>query len=140
MTSTDPIFAKIEAHRAAVKAYLSAAALAGSLVDDTPEWRAASVVEQTTIEQERAAFIDVLTSDPTTLAGAVALLDHGGQDHFLGEAPDAPYGQAALFTRVDMKGPLAEAIDRFPARLAGTLRDLICEPPASAIDEAESPR
>jgi hypothetical protein len=123
-TGIDPIFVVLAEHREAVKAYLSAAAVAGGLVDHTPEGIAASSAEEAAIKLEYAAFTTVLTTDPTTLAGTVALLDHVGQDHFLGEAPDAPYGMAALIARADIEGPLAEAVDRFPARLATALRNI----------------
>jgi hypothetical protein len=92
----DPIFAVLGEHRTAVKAYLSASDIDGRLASDTPEWNVAHAVTQEAIKREYAAFTAVLTTDPTTLAGGVALLDHVGQDHFLGEGPDAPYGTAAL--------------------------------------------
>jgi hypothetical protein len=71
-----------------MKAYLSAADVSGRLEDYTPEWNAAWAVTQAAIKREHAALLAVLTTQPTTIAGAVALLDHVGQDQFLGEAEE----------------------------------------------------
>jgi hypothetical protein len=123
-TEVDPIFAVLAEHRAAMKAYLPASELSGRLEDDTPEWNAAWAVTQAAIEREHASLHAVLTTDPTTLAGAVALLEHVGGDNFLGEAPE-DYGTSLLAAQAPGEGPLAEAADRFPARLAVALRNII---------------
>jgi hypothetical protein len=123
-TEIDPIFAVLAEHRTAMKTYLPASELSGRLEDDTPEWNAAWTVTQATIRREHAALYAVLTTNPTTLAGAVALLEHVGQDSFLGEAPE-DYGMSLLAAQAPGEGPLAEAADHFPGRLAVALRNII---------------
>jgi hypothetical protein len=102
----DPIFAVLAEHRAAMKAYLPASEQSGRLEDDTPEWNAAWTVTQAAIRREHAALHAVLTTDPTTLAGAVALIEHVGQDNFLGEAPE-DYDTSLLAAHAPGEGLLA---------------------------------
>jgi hypothetical protein len=123
-TEVDPIFAVLTEHRAAMKAYLPASELSGRLEDDTPEWNAAWAVTQATIGREHASLHAVLTTDPTTLAGAMALLEHVGGDNFLGEAPEE-YGTSLLAAQAPGEGLLAKAADQFPGRLAAVLRNII---------------
>ncbi len=123
--TADPIFAVLAEHRAAMKAYLSAAAVSARLVDDTPEWTAAWAVTQAAIKREHATLLAVLTTQPTTIVGAVALLEHVGQDQFLGEAEDGG-GPETLLT-VWTEGEECEftkATREFPGRLAATMRSL----------------
>jgi hypothetical protein len=120
----DPIFAVLAEHRAATRTYLRASEISGSLEDETPEWNAAWTETQAAVKREHAALYEVLTTAPTTLAGAVAVLDHVGQDNFLGEAGDEDYGESLLSCQVHGGGLLAEAAERFPARLAATMRRL----------------
>jgi hypothetical protein len=125
----DPIFAVLAEHREAMKAYLSAADVSGRLVDDTPEWNAAWTVTQAATKREHAALLAVLTTQPTTIAGAARLLDHVGQDQFLGEAEedlDEPETILTVWTgTVDAENELATATRHFPRRLAATMRNLV---------------
>jgi hypothetical protein len=124
----DPIFAVLAEHREAMKAYLTASEVSGRLVDDTPEWNAAWAVTQAAIKREHAALLAVLTTQPTTIAGAVRLLDHVGQDQFLGEAEedlDEPETILTVWTgTVDGENEFATATRHFPRRLAATMRNL----------------
>jgi hypothetical protein len=124
----DPIFAVLAEHRAAMKACLSASAISGNLVDHTPKWEAAWPVTQAAIKREHAALLAVLTSQPTTFAGAAALLDHVGQDQFLGEAEEDLHDPETTLTAwvgtVDAEHELAKATRDFPRRLAATMRRL----------------
>jgi hypothetical protein len=122
----DPIFAVLAEHRAATKAYLEASAVDGDLKDGTEEWKRARVVTLAAIKREHAALRAVLTTEPTTLVGAVAVLGHVGQDNFLGEATDGGYGETLLLVEHDDRGgPLYKAAHEFPGRLAKNMRGLM---------------
>jgi hypothetical protein len=138
----------IAKHRAALRAYFAAAELSDDLAenlnvdvgaislavylddrlsgDDTSEWTAEEIA-QAAVKREKAALYAVLTTAPTTIAGAIAVLDHVGQDNLLGEAWDGPYGESLLSAQGRGDGPISRAIGTFPGRLAATMRSLIGE-------------
>jgi hypothetical protein len=122
----DPIFAVLAEHRAAMKAYLEASAISGGLKDGTEDWETAWAVTQAAIKREHAALHAVLTTEPTTLDGATAVLGHVGQDNFLGEATEGAYGETLLLVEHDDRGgPLYKAAHEFPGRLAKNMRGLM---------------
>jgi hypothetical protein len=87
-------------------------------------------VTQAATKREHAALLAVLTTQPTTIAGAVRLLDHVGQDQFLGEAEEDLNEPETILTVwtgtvVDARNELATATRDFPRRLAATMRNLI---------------
>jgi hypothetical protein len=119
----DPIFAVLADHRAAVKAYLAASEIDGNLETGTPEWEAANAVTQAAIKREREMHHTVLTTQPTTMAGVIALLEHVGQDRYLGEAED--HDRETVLSASHVQGSSLVAASReFPLRLATTVRGL----------------
>jgi hypothetical protein len=128
----DPIFAVLAEHREAMKAYLSAADASGRLEDHTLEGKAARAVTEAAVKREHAAQFAVLTAQPTTIAGVVALLDHVGQDGFLGEAPEGEGPDVFDETILSGWAHATEdyshfklAAQQLPGRLAVTMRSLI---------------
>jgi hypothetical protein len=80
-----PIFAVLAEHRSACVAYSQASMKSGSLADHTPEWEIAQPITERMGKRMSNAHHEVLTRQPTTLAGVAALLDHVGQPDFLDE-------------------------------------------------------
>jgi hypothetical protein len=130
---------------------IAAAEISGNLVDYTPEWNAAWAVTQAAIKRQHAAVYAVLTSQPTTLAGAVALLAQVGAGQFLEateEAEDSRGFETVLTTwgHGDGDNKLTIASKGFLRRIAATTRDIIGRVQAkdfagsAAVDEAGSPR
>jgi len=127
----DPIYAVLAEHRAATRAYLAASAISGALVDDTPEWNVAEAVTQAALTREKTATHAVLSVRPTTIAGAIALLDHVGQDQFLGEAEEDEFSdedrmETVLSVRMNEEedSDLKKDSLGFVRRLAETMRSL----------------
>jgi hypothetical protein len=126
----DPIFAILAEHRAATNAYVEASLISGDLADHTPEWEAANAVTQASIERQHASVYAVLTSQPTTLAGVVALLAQVGQGQFLEateEAEDSRGFETVLTTwgHGDGDDNFTIASKGFLRRIAATTRGII---------------
>jgi hypothetical protein len=123
----DPIFAVIAEHQAALEAYLAASAIDGGLVDRTPEWIVARAVTEAAAPRREIAHEAVFTTNPTTLAGVAALLEHVAQPEFLKEDEEYPDDRQTILST------LSECVDRewkrtgqdFPLRLAAALRNII---------------
>jgi hypothetical protein len=121
----DPIYEVLAEHRATVEAYLAASSKDGELEDGTPEWQEASAVTQAAIKREREAALAVLTTDPTTIAGVIALLDHVGQDQFLGSAERDDSRQTALLAwgrHPELNRPAKRFLTRVSAVMLGLYR------------------
>jgi hypothetical protein len=90
----DPIFALIRAHQTDLMA---------------------SMGDREEVDPDRA-LLALLTAQPTTMAGAMALLEHVGQpEHLVDE-------RESILSGVSMAGPeLQEAGRLFPTRLAATM-------------------
>jgi hypothetical protein len=134
----DPIFSVLAEHRAAMKAYLAASAVSGALVDGTPEWETADKLTQATIKREHAAVYAVLTGQPTTVAGVIALLEHVGQNQFLGEAPEGKdaFDETVLSIWMRADGSrFKKAAQALPRRLAATMRTLNRSDRIGLVDE-----
>ncbi len=82
----DGVFAVIAEHRAAVAAYVTACKAAGAR-SPAPKLDAAAADARVraTGDREQDLLAKVLNSEPTTLAGVAALLDHLGLPDFLDE-------------------------------------------------------
>jgi hypothetical protein len=83
---------------------------------------------QAEIKREHAALLAVLTTQPTTIAGAVALLEHVGQGQFLDgteEAENDDGFETVLSTWSHGNGELTTISKGFPGRLAATMRRLM---------------
>jgi hypothetical protein len=80
--AADPVFAMIEHHRAAVAEYNKAEAIGGIVVG--PAWEAAWAVTSAAMDRKDDLLEELLRTQPKTLSGAIALLEHLVQDEFLG--------------------------------------------------------
>jgi hypothetical protein len=76
----DPIFAAIEAHRAAAVAFSAAVTENGELeeilLEDDPRWIASQEAVDVLGDAERDAACQILSVPPTTMAGVVAVLKY----------------------------------------------------------------
>jgi hypothetical protein len=113
----DPIFDLIERHAAACDA---ARVLCS---DDThpsdPNYDAIRARFQEAYKTEHEALVALLTCQPTTLAGAIAVLEHVGQ-------PDWVFGDDSEDTVLtDAYAREMEEAKTFPAHLAVALRNII---------------
>jgi hypothetical protein len=122
----DPIFAVIAEHRAAWEASNRASLASGRISGDAPEYDAALELARAAADRAWPLLTDVLTAQPTTLAGAVALLAHVGQTES-GER-EGEFWQTYLSIASDCNvDETRDAAKNFPLRLAETLRGLIGE-------------
>lgn len=137
MTNADPIFGKIEAHRAAVQAMLAASDFSAKLeASNNPAFEASDRTVQKACSREIKALRALLGCRPRTLAGVVALLDHLGQPYTLRESD----GDADTVLSLAHQWSGEDEVRAFPHLLAGALRSLISGPLLPAVDEAGSPR
>lgn len=140
----DPIFGAIEEHAAAMRAQSAnarrVAELERSMPDrtwtwttavqappdgcpDLPEHIAAQLDTGATFARRNDAFVALMTTAPTSLAGIAALLDYLGSEEF----PDEPAADAdtVLLSSIASADPrCAAAVAAFPAHLAGAIRAL----------------
>jgi hypothetical protein len=122
-TVTDPIFVKIEAHRAAVEAMNAALAVSGKMGGDDPAFKDADRKSSKASSLEMKALRALLGCRPTTLAGAIALLDHLGQPCTLRETDS---GQDTVLCSTNNWWPEdKDEVRAFPHVLAGALRNLV---------------
>jgi hypothetical protein len=136
-TATDPIFAKIEAHRAAVHAWQAAGRISADLEKaDDPGYEAAERLTSKESDREMKALRALLRCQPTTLGGVIALLDHLGQPQLLCEKSDGTVLSGTDHWWDENK----DEVRAFPHMLAGALRNLVGCPTSPAVDEAGSPR
>ena len=108
----DPVFAAIERHRQAVQAWFAA------LEADAANGRYNPLTEaiaDAALNAERDACLSVLSTVPTTLAGAIAALDYA--------ASPAPVGDGRTILS-DWDGEPSELVKRFPAMIAAALRQI----------------
>jgi hypothetical protein len=114
-SEADPIFAAIAAHRAAIEFYTLQL---DELDEDTP---------LQTLTRCDDTLWDVLTVEPTTMAGVVALLEYVGHHEFL---DDDALGEDSLENTVlsaafQAGGELEQAAQNFPPSLAETVRSIL---------------
>jgi hypothetical protein len=115
-----PIFELIERHRAACDAARTIGAAWNELIpSDDETYAAISERFGAAIDREREVLVAVLTCQPTTLAGIVAVLEHVGQmDWVHGDDSD----ETIL---VDGHKRKIEEAKAFPKHLAAALRSII---------------
>ncbi|KAA2241144.1 hypothetical protein F0L46_04925 [Salinarimonas soli] len=70
----DPIFAAIEAHKAAEREWLAAVAISSPLREETPDGKVAHARTNNLNDAEKDALWEMVSTAPTTLAGLTALL------------------------------------------------------------------
>ena len=120
---TDPIFAKIEAHRGAVEAMLAASDISAKLENsDDPGFEAADRVAARASQREMKMLRALLGCRPTTLAGAVALLDHLGKPYTLRDV-DGRFDTVLSLARQWSKDK--DEVAAFPHILAAALRNIV---------------
>jgi hypothetical protein len=124
----DPIFAVIERHRVAVAEYNKAEAISGNIVGGSQDWKVTWAVTSAAMDRKADLLEAVLRAQPTTMAGVIALLEHLGQDEFLGVdwGGDEHDRETLLstFNNCNRIEPRRLAQD-FPLRLAGALQQII---------------
>jgi hypothetical protein len=121
--NADPIFAKIEAHRAAVAVMNAAGDVSAKMHADEPGIEAAEGKTMETTKLETKALRALLRCRPTTLAGVIALLDHLGQSCVLRDTPD-PETVLSLAHHLRNDAALDE-VRSLPHMLASALRSLV---------------
>jgi hypothetical protein len=129
-SGVDPIFAVIAEHRAIMRAWRDAFDMEEMTEHGTPEREAACAAIDAECEREETAMHAVLTAQPTTIAGVVALLEHVGQREYLGVFDE---GEGEGEERQSVLTTWNEATDQghrrtaqdFPLRLAATIRSLL---------------
>jgi hypothetical protein len=116
----DPIFALIEAHKAAASAYPRVSDIYASMLSSDPGYEVASEQDQEASRQEALAVRDLMLCQPTTLAGILALLDHVGQPELL------IYGDEGTGETVLTGGHVfhRKEAQKFPLKIAAALRSL----------------
>jgi hypothetical protein len=126
----DPIFAAIAEHRARMRAWADAME-ADDMAETDEAFEAATDAMDATSEAFEASIGPVLTVQPTTIAGVAALLEHVGQEEFLGmsRGGDRDHYETVLTTwlNTDSDDPKKRIAQDFPLRLGETLRGLIGE-------------
>jgi hypothetical protein len=116
----DPILAAIENHRAAITAYRSSVNVYGNIYPHAPNYDDFEEIDDELMSRESKALREVLSCQPTTLAGLAALVHHLGQPEFL------IYGRKGT-GQVILQEALAEhnvEAKAFLIRLAETVRAL----------------
>jgi hypothetical protein len=124
-TGDDPIFAAIEAHRATIRAFKAAFESRDHLEDtdpegsiDAPEWIAAELEIENADERDADAEATFLTTQPTTLAGILASLEHAAED---AGGDGTILDSASRCHREDV----SDAAEAYPAMIAAALRKLL---------------
>jgi hypothetical protein len=125
-SEVDPIFAVIAEHRAIMRAWMDAFTMEDMAEHGTPERKAAEDLIDELCHRESDMIRVVLTTQPTTIAGIAALLNHVGQDEFLGMQSlngDIPRTILTEWNDQEEDGrrQIAQA---FPLRLAATVRTM----------------
>jgi hypothetical protein len=125
----DPIIAAIAEHQAAAGEYRRAVMVSGAMrpggPNKDPGFDAASAATNDASDREQEALYDVLTTQPTTLAGVVALLAHVGLPEWVTEDDDLEVETFLSMCANALDDELKQAARDFPAHLAETMRGII---------------
>lgn len=125
-TEIDPIFEMIAKHAAAHEIYEKAVYAEGPLTVG-PEMDAASAASSAVSGRAAKLLWDLVHTEPTTLAGVAALLDHLSQPEFKREE-DSEYADCRhthLTNMLEMGSEWKRAAEDFPGWIAETMRGLI---------------
>ncbi len=118
-TEVDPIFAAIAAHKCAVIQYEAA------LEADKYHPGCDSPADKE-LDLQRDALDEMLDTEPTTVAGALAKLHHLGEDVYNGGGDWTVYTYAlGLYDDGVSKSERVEQLHRLPSTLAATLKRLM---------------
>jgi hypothetical protein len=118
---TDPIFAVIAEHQAAMTAYWNACKACAESLDCDEDEHLEKVVDETH-DAHWDAHEKLFVCHPTTLAGVAALLAHLAKPDY-GHDP----GQSILAGALEGRDPTRDAADRLPAVLANIIaREQAC--------------
>jgi hypothetical protein len=113
-------------YSANMKAWYDAMNRQSDLDLGTPEYEAAEQAESDACERNCDIVLKLFTVEPTTLAGAVALLEFVSQDECLGNCDHyVKNPKTVLSAWTGAKGERGEAADSFPMHLAATMRRLL---------------
>jgi hypothetical protein len=125
----DPILAVIAEHRTAVEEYNRAVMVSGAMRGYGPNkdarYDAAHAATNEALYRTEDALWDVLTTQPTTLAGVVALLAHVGLPEWVTEDDDLEVETFLSMCANALDDELKQAAQDFPAHLAETMRGII---------------
>jgi hypothetical protein len=144
--NTDPAFAAIAAHHQAMRHETATGRAVDRVLDalpgdratwhfmhspdrrtpphdcaDAPEWIKVQQDMSDAYARRYDAVVGLLTTEPTTIAGAVALLEHVGSPEFPWEGAHTPI-LFAVVGRIDER--IAPAAHAFTSRLAAAMRRL----------------
>jgi hypothetical protein len=125
VANTDPILAAIERHRAAATAYRSASDVHSPMGPGEPGEIAAAEASNAAMGQHDEALLALLTCQPTTMAGLLAVLEHVGQPEFLIYPPREGTGETVLSGVYEMIGEMQVAGQKLPLMLAAAGRGLM---------------
>jgi hypothetical protein len=115
----DPIFALIEKHKVACDAARTIGDVLSDLHSDDPTENAARERFNKANDGERKVLVALLTCQPTTMAGIIAVLEHVGRVNWVwGEDDDETFLTGAYESNI------VEA-QMFPAHLAASLRNIV---------------
>jgi hypothetical protein len=114
----DPIFDLIEKHKAARDAARTFSACWSDMSPRDPEYDVVGEQFDDAYEGERKALIALLTRQPTTIAGVVAVLEHVGQTDWV-------FGDSEDTVLTDSSERDIEEAKVFPKHLAAALRKII---------------
>jgi hypothetical protein len=121
-SSNDPIFAVIEDRKAAVEAYNSAVDLTSDMLPTGPEYWAARAVIDTASDRLTEVNLLILTTQPTSLLGVAALLQHVGLPEYLEEGDET---LLSTYIHENANDKRKQAALTFPTRCAETIRNLV---------------
>jgi hypothetical protein len=125
MIADDPIFALIERHRAATRAFAAAVSNKDKVQEahwpwsDAPERIAADAQYDAASDARQEAIEDLLSTEPTTFAGVAAVLDYVNEPSWDKEDD----GKETIL--VEAFETLQEAALAFLPMIAATLRRLV---------------
>jgi hypothetical protein len=115
----DPIFAAIDRHRTACDAARSVGDVCGVTFPDAPTYDAIHERFDEVNGEERKALVALLTCQPTTIAGILAVLEHVGRMNWVWGDDDDETIIAGAYERG------IEEAKVFTAHLAASLRNII---------------
>ncbi len=121
----EPAFAIIANHRAALEAAIETARKWGELLPSDPLYDHMGDLSAAAWDRADEALYLALIQRPTTLAGAVALLEHVSLPEFLGPPQDDEDRRTILSAELESHCKARHAAESFCQKLAAPMRDLI---------------
>jgi hypothetical protein len=140
-SEVDPIFAVIAEHRAHMRDWADAMDAEHEAESDEEDKAATAAIDAASDAFESSIGV-VLTAQPTTIAGVAALLEHVGQEEFLGMSSggdERDHYETVLTTWVNTgrEDPRKRIAQDFPIRLAATVRAMAGTATVRRIEPSE---